>query len=141
MKLLDNRIFLAILFRPLCFIAPKTINSFAFQSFDLERTWWRLFEKCVVRTKFDIYVFIKRNSMQTTIVATRNSVWSNNEMIYTHYNKQHFKLYEWVSDLLLFNANSAIFPAISWREQVHFSMRWWWWGPMCTRPTRLVGFL
>jgi hypothetical protein len=23
-----------------------------------ERTWWRLFQKCIVRTKFDIYVFI-----------------------------------------------------------------------------------
>jgi hypothetical protein len=26
------------------------------QSLDLERTWWQLFQKCVVRTKFDIYV-------------------------------------------------------------------------------------
>ena len=30
----------------------------AFQSFDFECTWWRLFQKRVVRTKFDIYVFI-----------------------------------------------------------------------------------
>jgi hypothetical protein len=22
-----------------------------------------------------------------------------------------------------------------------FSMRWWWWSSLCTRPTRLVGFL
>jgi len=29
----------------------------AFQSFDFERTWWRLFQKRVVRTKFDIFVF------------------------------------------------------------------------------------
>jgi hypothetical protein len=29
-----------------------------FQSFDFERTWWRFFQKRVVRTKFDIYVFI-----------------------------------------------------------------------------------
>ena len=27
--------------------------------FDFECTWWRLFQKRVVRTKFDIYVFIK----------------------------------------------------------------------------------
>jgi hypothetical protein len=26
--------------------------------FDFERTWWRLFQKRVVCTKFDIYVFI-----------------------------------------------------------------------------------
>jgi len=29
-----------------------------FQSFELERTWWRLFQKRVVRTKVDIYDFI-----------------------------------------------------------------------------------
>jgi len=22
-----------------------------------------------------------------------------------------------------------------------FSMRWWWWGPFCSRPTRWVGFV
>ena len=31
----------------------------AFQHFDFERTWWRLFQKRVVRTKFDIYVFMR----------------------------------------------------------------------------------
>ena len=31
----------------------------AFQSFNFERTQWRLFQKRVVRTKFDINVFIK----------------------------------------------------------------------------------
>jgi hypothetical protein len=30
----------------------------AFQSFDFERTWWSLLQKCIMRTKFDIYVFI-----------------------------------------------------------------------------------
>ena len=30
----------------------------ALQSFDLECTWWRLFQKCVMRIKLDIYVFI-----------------------------------------------------------------------------------
>ena len=29
---------LAILFRPFCFIAPKTLNYLAFQSFDFELT-------------------------------------------------------------------------------------------------------
>ena len=38
---------------------PKTLNLnyLASQSFDFERTWWILFQKRVVRTKFDIYVF------------------------------------------------------------------------------------
>jgi hypothetical protein len=39
------------------FIASKTLNYLVFQSFDLERTWWRLIQKRVVRTTFDIYVF------------------------------------------------------------------------------------
>jgi hypothetical protein len=45
-------------FRPFGCIAPKTFDYLAFQSFDVERTWWRLFQKRVVRTKFDIYLFI-----------------------------------------------------------------------------------
>ena len=32
--------------------------NLAFQSFDFERTWWRLFQKSVLGTKLDIYVFI-----------------------------------------------------------------------------------
>jgi hypothetical protein len=43
------------LFRHFGFIAPKILNYLAFKSFDFERTWWRLFQKCVVHTKFDIY--------------------------------------------------------------------------------------
>jgi hypothetical protein len=30
----------------------------AFQSFDLECTWWWLFQKCAVCTKLDTYAFI-----------------------------------------------------------------------------------
>jgi hypothetical protein len=36
----------------------------AFQSFDFVRTWWRLFQKRVVHTKFDIYVFIIQTYLQ-----------------------------------------------------------------------------
>jgi hypothetical protein len=50
---------LAIMFKPFSFIAPKTLNDLVFQSFDFENTWWRLFQKHVVRTKLDIYVFIE----------------------------------------------------------------------------------
>ena len=42
------------------FIAPTILNYLAFQSFDFEHTWWRLFQKRVVRTRFDICVFIER---------------------------------------------------------------------------------
>jgi transposase len=51
---------LAIMFRPFDFIAPKTLSYLSFQSFDFERSWWWLFQKHVVCTKFDIYVFIKQ---------------------------------------------------------------------------------
>jgi hypothetical protein len=37
----------------------KTLLCYlAFQYFDIEHTWWRLFQKRVMRTKFDIYAFI-----------------------------------------------------------------------------------
>ena len=49
---------LAILFRPFDFIFPKSLNYLAFQSSDFERIWWRLFQKHVMCTKLDIYVFI-----------------------------------------------------------------------------------
>jgi hypothetical protein len=45
---------LAILFRSFGFIAPKTLNY-----------WWRLLQKRVVRTKFDVYVFIPLNKEGT----------------------------------------------------------------------------
>ena len=52
---------LAVLFRSFGFIALKTLIYMSFQSSDFERTWWRLFQKRVVRTKFDIYVFITKH--------------------------------------------------------------------------------
>jgi hypothetical protein len=39
-----------------CFIVSKTLNYLAFQSFDFELTWWRFFQKDVVRTNCDFYV-------------------------------------------------------------------------------------
>jgi hypothetical protein len=67
-------------FRPFGFIALLTLIYMTFQSFDFdevysrsaswtylmevipetrrERTWWRLFQKRVVRTKFNIYFFL-----------------------------------------------------------------------------------
>ena len=43
---------------PLVYSSQPFLNYFAFQYFDIERTWWRLFQKRVVRSKLDIYVFI-----------------------------------------------------------------------------------
>jgi len=41
------------------FIASKTLNFLVFQSFDFVRTWLRLFQKRVMCTKFDNYVFVE----------------------------------------------------------------------------------
>ena len=32
-------------------------------SFDFERKWWMLSQKCTVCTKFDIYVFVNENTL------------------------------------------------------------------------------
>ena len=45
------------LFKIIWLSSPKTLNYLAFQSFDLERIWWRLFLNGVMRTNFHIYVF------------------------------------------------------------------------------------
>jgi hypothetical protein len=47
-----------ILFRTIGFIVPKTIFFLVFESFDFERTWWRLLQKRVVHITFYICVFI-----------------------------------------------------------------------------------
>jgi hypothetical protein len=41
----------------LVFLFPKIfLNYSAFQSFDLEHVWWRLFQKLTVHTKLYTYV-------------------------------------------------------------------------------------
>jgi hypothetical protein len=45
-----------------------------------ERTWWRLFQKHIERTTFDIYVFIRcseRVSSSCNTCSTRQRVWFN----------------------------------------------------------------
>jgi hypothetical protein len=61
---------LAIVFRPFGLLAPKTLNYLAFQYFDLSVTWWRLFQKHVVRTKFDIYVLLQSLPITTDFVGS-----------------------------------------------------------------------
>jgi hypothetical protein len=68
------------MFRPFYFIAPKTY--LAFQSFDFERTWWRLFQKRVVHTKFDIFVFILTNNTPCRYTLWPWDMHPYNESIY-----------------------------------------------------------
>jgi len=44
-------------------IAPKTLIYLAFQSFDFERTWWRLFQKRASRALSLISTFLFKYSM------------------------------------------------------------------------------
>jgi len=45
--------------KSLVLLVPNLEIILSFQSLDFECTWWRLFQKHIVHTKFDIYVFIK----------------------------------------------------------------------------------
>ena len=45
-----------------------------FQSFDFERTWWRLFQKRVVRTKFNIYMFFSHCFLHYTEYILFNKI-------------------------------------------------------------------
>ena len=44
-------------FSPFGFLAHRDLKLLAFPIFDFDRTWWRLFQKRVVRIKLDIYVY------------------------------------------------------------------------------------
>jgi hypothetical protein len=49
-------------------IPDGTLNYLSFQSFDFECTWWGLFQKRVMHTKFDIYFSITLK--QTKLLLT-----------------------------------------------------------------------
>ena len=51
---------------PLVYLLAKRLNYLAFQSFDFERTWWSLFQKRVVRTKFDTYVLLTNKKLDSS---------------------------------------------------------------------------
>jgi hypothetical protein len=53
-----SRFWLSCLCPYLLHCSQISLNYFTFKSFDFEPTWWWLFQKRAVRTKFDIYVFI-----------------------------------------------------------------------------------
>ena len=54
---------------------PNKAFNLAFQSFGVERTWWRLFQKRAMRTKFDTYYFIyKLNTVKKKIEYNINLI-------------------------------------------------------------------
>ena len=66
-----------MMFKPFGFIVPKILNYF--QSFDFERTSWRLSQKRVMRTTFDIYVFITKQQDNIKIYRSNRKI---NKKIY-----------------------------------------------------------
>ena len=65
-----------ILFRPLDLLALNFLNYLSLQPFDRERIWWRLFQKRVVCTKLDIYVFILSIEQMKNKQKRKNvSIW------------------------------------------------------------------
>jgi hypothetical protein len=52
-------------------IPPTTLKCLALKSFDLERTWWRFFQKRLASTNFEIHVWI------WTLVCNTWSSWKN----------------------------------------------------------------
>ena len=55
-----------VVVRQLVCLLPNFLKLFGFPTFPFERTRWKLFQKRVVLTKFDIYVFIKEKSQSWT---------------------------------------------------------------------------
>ena len=57
-KLSWNKILYINILSKKIYCANRSINYLAFQSFDYEHFWWRLFQKCVMHTKLHLYVFM-----------------------------------------------------------------------------------
>jgi hypothetical protein len=60
---------------PLVLLLSKLLIILVFQSFYFKRTWWRLVQKRVVRTKFDIYGCISIQHMKCSPVHFLISIW------------------------------------------------------------------
>jgi hypothetical protein len=66
---------------PLVFLILNIFfNYLALQSFDIESTWWRLFQKCVVHTKLDIFFFLlnERSPSECEILCFLENIQGRN---------------------------------------------------------------
>ena len=68
-------IFVIILISSSLMSSFKTLNYFAFQSFDLERTWRWFFQKCVVKLCFHLMCWGSLNLGPWEITFRRLSCW------------------------------------------------------------------
>ena len=89
------------------------INDFVFQSLDFERTWWRLFQKHVVWTKFDI---ITKCIIQCSIMYIVGSISTN----ITHF------VSTFTSNYI---SNQSNFPKNIFLKLVPIIFHYWIWQP------------
>ena len=91
-----------------------------FQSFDSERTWWRLFQKRVVCTNFDVYVFIEIMKYNTNLYIKMNTVLNSMFKPWSLYS-QHIKM---LSELVWPHISSLTSFTRSYFIEVHVPWRW-----------------
>jgi hypothetical protein len=117
---------LSCLIRPFGFIAPKTLNYLALVCFDFECTWWSLFQKRAVRTKFDINFFIKTTNCKI-ITFTRKihiSLMINS--------KESFEKIHWSDSFNVFShtqfiKSTIVFPLLNKLAFQYFDIERTWW--------------
>ena len=79
----------------------RTFSKYFYLAFNFERTRWRLFQKRVVHTKFDIYVFIGSKVLWTTVINLPSLPWLlSNIALLTFHCLAHDNLAETPCDLL-----------------------------------------
>jgi hypothetical protein len=91
---------------PLVYLLRRRLDYWVFQSFDYDRTWKSLFQKRVMRTKFDIYVFIeiyKRGRNFTFYVHVHRLSWCSCALYLRH-------LHFWLSVHLSIYKESPFYP-------------------------------
>ena len=73
-----------------------------------------------------------------TFLFALQVIWTGINFHILHYIITYHIHLEWMSDCCLTSIQQFFSYIMAWRS--YFSIRWWW-GPLCTRPTRWVRFV
>ena len=65
-----------LVYWPLVYCFQTLLNYLALQYVDSERTWWRLFQKWIVLSKFDIYVVFRQVHCLEVCQGFANTLWT-----------------------------------------------------------------
>jgi hypothetical protein len=98
----------------MAFLAQKTYNHLGLQSFDYDRTWWRLFPKRVVRTKLDSFLFIHLSSIESLAIKLHKYGRLYIEEQYINGESESEKVGR--GGGMVFNGNFNNISVISWRS-------------------------